>query len=200
MDGAQGSASNRQTYDWKAILGAIRENNPHCQVFGTGKAVNGKNGAEDKALAGTGGIHWIGNESGWASNETWAKINIGEDYEELPKSDGAYIGVSEGVQWSVPEVDTKMLAGWFWRDSAGDSTTKSEKDLADIYFRTVGRGATLLMNLSPNKEGKVGETQLNRFKEFGSNIQETFDEDFTKEEGVTASATCMGKFQRIFGK
>lgn len=39
MDGAQGSASNRQTYDWKAILGAIRENNPHCQVFGTGKAV-----------------------------------------------------------------------------------------------------------------------------------------------------------------
>ena len=191
MDGAQGSASNRQTYDWKAILGAIRENNPHCQVFGTGKAVNGKNGAEDKALAGTGGIHWIGNESGWASNETWAKINIGEDYEELPKSDGAYIGVSEGVQWSVPEVDTKMLAGWFWRDSAGDSTTKSEKDLADIYFRTVGRGATLLMNLSPNKEGKVGETQLNRFKEFGSNIQETFDEDFAKEEGVTASATSV---------
>ena len=191
MDGAQGSKSNIQTYDWKAILGAIRENNPHCQVFGTGKAVNGKNGAEDKALAGTGGIHWIGNEAGWASNETWAKINIGEDYEELPKSDGAYIGVSEGVQWSVPEVDTKMLAGWFWRDSAGDSTTKSEKDLADIYFRTVGRGATLLMNLSPNKEGEVGKTQLDRFKEFGSNIQETFDEDFTKEEGVTASATSV---------
>lgn len=191
MDGAQGSASNRQTYDWKAILGAIRENNPHCQVFGTGKAVNGKNGAEDKALAGTGGIHWIGNESGWASNETWAKINIGEDYETLPKSDGAYIGVSEGVQWSVPEVDTKMLAGWFWRDSAGDSTTKSEKDLADIYFRTVGRGATLLMNLSPNKDGEVGKTQLDRFKEFGSNIQDTFDEDFTKEEGVTASATSV---------
>ena len=191
MDGAQGSKSNRQTYDWKAILGAIRENNPHCQIFGTGKAVNGKNGAEDKALAGTGGIHWIGNEEGWASNETWAKINLGEDYETLPKSDNAYIGVSEGVQWSVPEVDTKMLAGWFWRDSAGDGTTKSEKELANIYFRTVGRGATLLMNLSPNKDGEVGKKQLDRFKEFGSNIQDTFDEDFTKEEGVTASATSV---------
>ena len=191
MDGAQGSESNRQTYDWKAILSAIRKNNPSCQVFGTGKAVNGKNGDEDKALAGTGGIHWIGNEAGWASNETWAKINIGEDYEKLPKSDGAYIGVSEGAQWSVPEVDTKMLAGWFWRDSAGDGTTKSEKELANIYFRTVGRGATLLMNLSPNKEGEVGKTQLDRFKEFGSNIQDTFDEDFTKEEGVTASATSV---------
>lgn len=199
MDGAQGSASNRQTYDWKAILGAIKNNNPHCQVFGTGKAVNGKNGKEDKKLAGTGGIHWIGNESGWASNETWAKINIGEDYETLPKSDGAYIGVSNGVQWSVPEVDTKMLAGWFWRDSAGDDTTKSESELADIYFRTVGRGATLLMNLSPNKNGEVGETQLNRFKELGKNISDTFKTDLTKASGVTATADSTWKNSDKYG-
>lgn len=199
MDGAQGSASNRQTYDWKAILGAIKNNNPHCQVFGTGKAVNGKNGEEDKKLAGTGGIHWIGNESGWASNETWAKINIGEDYETLPKSDGAYIGVSNGVQWSVPEVDTKMLAGWFWRDSAGDDTTKSESELADIYFRTVGRGATLLMNLSPNKNGEVGATQLNRFKELGKNISDTFKTDLTKASGVTATADSTWKNSDKYG-
>lgn len=199
MDGAQGSASNRQTYDWKAILGAIKNKNPHCQVFGTGKAVNGKNGKEDKKLAGTGGIHWIGNESGWASNETWAKINIGEDYETLPKSDGAYIGVSNGVQWSVPEVDTKMLAGWFWRDSAGDDTTKSESELADIYFRTVGRGATLLMNLSPNKNGEVGATQLNRFKELGKNISDTFKTDLTKASGVTATADSTWKNSDKYG-
>lgn len=199
MDGAQGSASNRQTYDWKAILGAIKNNNPHCQVFGTGKAVNGKNGKEDKKLAGTGGIHWIGNESGWASNETWAKINIGEDYETLPKSDGAYIGVSNGVQWSVPEVDTKMLAGWFWRDFAGDDTTKSESELADIYFRTVGRGATLLMNLSPNKNGEVGATQLNRFKELGKNISDTFKTDLTKASGVTATADSTWKNSDKYG-
>lgn len=199
MDGAQGSASNRQTYDWKAIMGAIKNNNPHCQVFGTGKAVNGKNGEEDKKLAGTGGIHWIGNESGWASNETWAKINIGEDYETLPKSDGAYIGVSNGVQWSVPEVDTKMLAGWFWRDSAGDDTTKSESELADIYFRTVGRGATLLMNLSPNKNGEVGATQLNRFKELGKNISDTFKTDLTKASGVTATADSTWKNSDKYG-
>lgn len=199
MDGAQGSTSNRQTYDWKAILGAIKNNNPHCQVFGTGKAVNGKNGKEDKKLAGTGGIHWIGNESGWASNETWAKINIGEDYETLPKSDGAYIGVSNGVQWSVPEVDTKMLAGWFWRDSAGDDTTKSESELADIYFRTVGRGATLLMNLSPNKNGEVGATQLNRFKELGKNISDTFKTDLTKASGVTATADSTWKNSDKYG-
>ena len=191
MDGAQGQGSHRQKYDWKGIIQTIRKENPNCQIFGTGKAVDGKNGEEDKKLAGTGGIHWIGNEEGWASNETWAKINLGEDYETLPKSDGAYIGVSEGVQWSVPEVDTKMLAGWFWRDSAGDATAKSESELADIYFRTVGRGAALLMNLSPNKNGEVGETQLNRFKEFGKNISDTFKTDLTKASGVTATADSI---------
>ena len=60
-----------------------------------------------------------------------------------------------------------------------DSSPKSESELADIYFRTVGRGATLLMNLSPNKNGEVGATQLNRFKELGKNISDTFKTDLT---------------------
>lgn len=197
MDGAQGSSSNRQTYDWKGILGEITEHNPSCQVIGTGKAVNGKNGEEDVALASTGGIHWIGNESGLAADETWAKVRIGEDYEFLPK-DGGYIGLPEGDQWSVPEADTKILNGWFWTDSAPDRTVKSESQLADIYFRTVGRGATLLLNLSPNKEGKVGEEQMERFVEFGENIKETFDEDLAKAEGVTVSASSVWKNAKAF--
>lgn len=194
MDGAQGSASNQQSYDWKGILEAIRETNPHCQVFGTHAAVNGINGEEDKALASTGGIHWIGNENGKASETTWAKVLAGESYENtalFPRPDGAIQGKPDGDQWSVPEVDTKMLAGWFWRDSAGDDTSKSESDLADIYFRTVGHGATLLLNLSPNKTGSVGEVQMANFTGLGENIKETFDEDFTKAEGVTASATSV---------
>lgn len=194
MDGAQGSNSNMQSYDWKGIFEVIRKTNPHCQIFGTHAAVNGKNGAEDKALASTGGIHWIGNEEGKASGTTWAKVTAGESYEDtslFPRPEGAIEGKPDGNQWSVPEVDVKMLAGWFWRDSAGDNTTKSEKDLADIYFRSVGRGAALLLNLSPNKTGAVGEEQLGRFVQLGENIKETFDEDLTKAEGVTAAATSV---------
>ena len=193
MDGAQGD-SNIQTFNWKGILDAIHETNPNCQVFGTHAAVNGINGDEDVALASTGGIHWIGNENGVAAEETWAKVNKGSNYENLIVStDGTACikGLPEGNQWSVPEVDTKMLAGWFWRDSAGDETAKTESELADLYFRTVGHGAALLLNLSPNKTGAVGEEQLSQFVQLGENIKETFDEDFTKAEGVTVSATSV---------
>lgn len=201
MDGAQGSGSHHQTYDWTAIFSAIRDTNPHCQIFGTHAAVNGKN-ASDKALASTGGIHWIGNEEGKAADETWAKVNAGTNYENTslyPRVDGAIVGKADGNQWSVPEVDTKMLAGWFWRDAAGDNTSKSEKELADIYFRTVGHGAALLLNLSPNKQGTIGTEQLNRFKEFGNNIKETFKNDLTKVSGVTATADSTWKDSDKYG-
>lgn len=201
MDGAQGSGSHVQTYDWTAIFSEIRDTNPSCQIFGTHAAVKGIN-ASDKALASTGGIHWIGNENGIAADETWAKVDAGTSYENTtlyPRVDGAIVGKADGDQWSVPEVDTKMLAGWFWRDAAGDNTSKSEKELADIYFRTVGHGAALLLNLSPNKKGTIGTEQLNRFKEFGNNIKETFKNDLTKVSGVTATADSTWKDSDKYG-
>lgn len=201
MDGAQGSGSHVQTYDWTAIFSVIRDKNPSCQIFGTHAAVKGIN-ASDKALASTGGIHWIGNENGIAADETWAKVDAGTSYENTtlyPRVDGAIVGKADGDQWSVPEVDTKMLAGWFWRDAAGDNTSKSEKELADIYFRTVGHGAALLLNLSPNKKGTIGTEQLNRFKEFGNNIKETFKNDLTKVSGVTATADSTWKDSDKYG-
>lgn len=201
MDGAQGNGSHVQTYDWTAIFSAIRDTNPSCQIFGTHAAVKGIN-ASDKALASTGGIHWIGNENGIAADETWAKVDAGTSYENTtlyPRVDGAIVGKADGDQWSVPEVDTKMLAGWFWRDAADDNTSKSEKELADIYFRTVGHGAALLLNLSPNKKGTIGTEQLNRFKEFGNNIKETFKNDLTKVSGVTATADSTWKDSDKYG-
>ena len=190
MDGAQGGSYHTQTYNWTGIFNAIRETNPNCQIFGTHAAGKGINGEADKELASTGGIHWIGNEEGLAADETWAKVNKGENYESMRK-DGYIKGLSDGNQWSVPECDTKMLAnGWFWSESKQNSL-RSMDNLADIYFNSVGHGATLLLNLSPNTDGKIDDAQMNRLKEFGETIQGTFDHDFTKEEGVTASASSV---------
>ncbi len=196
MDGAQGGGSNIQNFDWPGIFSAIRGTNPSCQIFGTHKAGKPVVNGEVVKLGSTGGIHWIGNESGYAAEETWAKVIAGENYEDqslFPRSNGGIIGKADGDQWSVPEVDARMLTGWFWTDDAPDSTVKTAKKLGNMYFDSVGHGAVLLLNLSPNKTGSVGELQLNRFKEFGENIKKTFEEDLTKEEGVTISATSVWK-------
>lgn len=91
-----------------------------------------------------------------------------------------------------------MLSGWFWTENNPDSSVKSAKQLGNIYFNSVGHGAVLLLNLSPNKTGSVGELQLNRFKQFGENIKNTFRDDLTKEDGVTISATSVWKNSKAF--
>lgn len=195
MDGAA-NASKDQKYNWTGIIEAIRAQNPTCQIFGTGKAVNGQNGEDDKKLAGTGGIYWIGNEDGFASNTTWAKTKTGVDYESIRKPDektgiNVITGYQDGDVWCVPECDVRMLSGWFWTEGRPDSTAKSKEQLANIYFNTVGHGGVLLLNLSPNKTGTVGEPQLTNFKWLGQAIKESFANDLTKADGVTASASSV---------
>ena len=201
MDGAQGGGSNTQTFTWPGIFEAIRGTNPNCQIFGTHKAGKPEVNGETVKLGSTGGIHWIGNEAGWAADETWAKLIAGENYEDtslFPRENGGIIGKPDGDCWSVPEVDVRMLSGWFWTENNPDSSVKSAKQLGNIYFNSVGHGAVLLLNLSPNKTGSVGELQLNRFKQFGENIKNTFRDDLTKEDGVTISATSVWKNSKAF--
>lgn len=193
MDGAQGGGSNIQTMDWPGIFDVIHESNPGCQIFGTHKA--------GPTLGSTGGIHWIGNEAGIASDETWAKVNAGTNYEDTSmytRNGRGINGLPEGDKWSVPEADTQVLNGWFWTDGAPDSTAKSESELGDIYFNSVGHGAVLLLNLSPNKTGAVGEEQRNVFSQFGQDIKDMFSNDLTKQEGVTASATSVWKNAKAY--
>lgn len=186
MDGATGTGAYFQTYDWAGIFSAIRDTNPDCQIFGTHKA-----GAE---LGGTGGIHWIGNESGIAAVETWAKVNKGENFENYPRGEGnAIIGKAEGILWSVPEADAKLLsAGWFWSQSKQSSLLSMEK-LGNMYFNTIGRGAVLLLNVSPNSSGTLDENQKNRLLEFGQAIKDIYTTDLTEAEGVTVYADSIYK-------
>lgn len=186
MDGATGSGAYFQTYDWAGIFSAIRDTNPDCQIFGTHKA-----GAE---LSGTGGIHWIGNEAGIAAVETWAKVNKGENFENYPRGEGnAIIGKAEGNRWSVPEADAKLLnAGWFWSQSKQSSLLSMEK-LGNMYFNTIGRGAVLLLNMSPNSSGTIDENQKNRLLEFGAAVKEIYENDLTEAEGVKVYADSIYK-------
>ena len=190
MDGAN-SSEYAQTYDWKRIYETIREKNPNCQIFGTHMAGIASDGTK---LGSTGGIHWIGNEEGYAHDRTWSKVVAGDNYERIRENvEGHnYIrGFADGDTWSVPECDAKLLSnGWFW-GPAKQNSLRSMANLSDMYYRSVGHGSALLLNVSPNSDGVLDDAQKERLLEFTQAIKDSFAEDLTKVPGVTASASSV---------
>ena len=96
-------------------------------------------------------------------------------------------GYAEGNKWTVPEVDARITSGWFWGN--GKHLPKSMEQLSNMYFNSVGHNAPLLLNIPPNNKGTVDDAILNRVKEFGSAVKETFSTNLAKGEKVTCTAS-----------
>ena len=70
-----------------------------------------------------------------------------------------------GAHWIPAEVDVSIRPGWFWKESE-NSAVKSVEQLADIWFSSVGRNALLLLNVPPDKRGRICEVDSLRLMEF----------------------------------
>lgn len=180
MDGAKGSGANAQDYDFVRWFNTIQENegkaagyDSDCMLFG----------AEAYTT-----VRWIGNESGYANEETWAKSKVNYDNNTIDsRSSGGYtIGYEDGNKWTVPEADARITSGWFWGNNK--KTPKTVEALAEMYFRSVGHNSTLLLNVPPNNTGTVDQAILDRVTEFGENVRETFRTNMAKDATVSASA------------
>ena len=89
-------------------------------------------------------------------------------------------GVSEsadsdpaGDAWLPIEADARLRDGWFY-SSTSEKTIKSVDHLMDMYYRTVGHGAVLLLDLTPDKTGLIPEADAKRAAEFGAEITRRF--------------------------
>lgn len=58
-----------------------------------------------------------------------------------------------------------------------------------MYFSSVGRNAPLLLNIPPNNKGTVDDAILNRVKEFGNAVKETFTNNIAAGENVSCTAS-----------
>ena len=56
--------------------------------------------------------------------------------------------------WVPPEVDVSIRPGWFYHP-AEDDKVKTVDQLLDIYYASVGRGTTLLLNVPPDRRGLI---------------------------------------------
>ena len=133
------------------------------------------NACPDIIMWGVGGeARWIGNEAGWAGETCWAM------------GDGEY-GDENGWRWHPGESDAKATSGgWFWHQG---ETIHSTERLFQMYLETVGRNATLILNLPPDKSGYLPDQTVKRMEEFGKVLNERLGTDLAKTAKVTASAT-----------
>ena len=156
-------------YDWPGTMEIVRSFNSSIIFFSD---------------AGP-GVRWVGNERGVAGETNWNTISPDTLFagkagiEQLLNS-----GHEDGTQWIPAETDVSIRPGWFYHASQ-DSLVKTPEQLFQIYLTSVGRGSTLLLNIPPDKHGRIhpaDEASLRGFKEI---VDRTFSVDHAANAVIT---------------
>jgi len=157
-DGANGEGPNgkRQVYDWKRFEKTVRDLSPNTVVF--------SDIGPD--------VRWVGNEQGFAGKTNWNTLDTAGFTRGAggPPQDTLNAGNVNGKNWIPAECDVSIRPGWFYH-KAEDSKVKTPEQLFDLYLKSVGRGANLLLNVPPDGRGLINENDsaalvgFNRLKE-----------------------------------
>lgn len=175
-DGYYGGANevrkiDRETYyDWPTTFALVKELQPGIKIF--------SDAGPD--------LHWIGNEHGFAGETFWSTIQA--DSLVIGASDPAYLNTGDpnGQDWIVGQCDVSIRPGWFYHASQDDQV-KSPQELLDIYYKSVGRNAVLLINLPPNKQGLLPQNDVDSLLAFRQILDETFAKNLADEAMAAAN-------------
>lgn len=162
---------NRTYYDWPNTWSIVRQLQPRACMF--------SDAGPD--------FRWIGNERGIAGDPCWATLDLTAPG-RYPggSSRGLNSGERPGTAWLPGECDVSIRPGWFYHASQDDKV-KTPAQLLDIYYKSVGRGCCLNLNLPPDRRGRIHENDVASLKEFRRILDETFKKDLARRAKVTAS-------------
>ena len=193
FDGANGEGPNgkKQIYDWPSYYKVIRELQPQAVIFGT---------APD--------LRWVGTESGYGRETEWSVVPADApdpaspayapafplDASFTPKDltaddlgSRAKITAAKALAWYPAETDVSIRPGWFYH-AKEDAQVKTPEKLVDIYFSSVGRNGVLLLNVPPDKRGRITEFDAAALRGMRAILDGTFKVDFAAGAGVSASS------------
>jgi alpha-L-fucosidase len=137
-----GAGSAGHVYDFKKIIETLRTYQPNTVVFA------------DTGLFEYGDARWVGTEAGYVDYENWNVID------------------RHGYRrWRPVEADTPLRkVHWFWHPD-DEASLKSLNELLDVYDKTVGRGAQLMLGLAPDRRGLLPDSDVARLQEFGAALR-----------------------------
>ncbi len=131
-------------------------------------------------------IRWVGNEDGFAPDPVW---------NALAKSDAdtgiatALHGDPRGDAWMPLEVDVSIRRpNWFW-STTNQRNLLTLPQLLDVYYRSVGRGAQLLLNLPPDRTGRIPAADAARVGELGAEVRRRFETPVAEAAGEGPAVT-----------
>ncbi|HEX5221576.1 MAG TPA: alpha-L-fucosidase [Verrucomicrobiae bacterium] len=162
---------NRTYYDWPNTWQIVRELMPLAVMF--------SDAGPD--------MRWVGNERGIAGDPCWATLNAAGRYPG-GSSAGLNSGERPGTDWIPAECDVSIRPGWFYHASE-DAKVKTPTQLLDIYYKSVGRGACLNLNLPPDRRGRIADHDVRSLREFRQILDATFARNVAEAERIEASNT-----------
>lgn len=152
-------------------------------------------------------LRWGGSETGTVGYPCWSSFpypyshsNATEsvqNHNELLKH-----GDNTGKYW-VPAMADAPLRGangrheWFWEPDDENNLCSLEV-LMDMYEKSVGRNATLILGLTPDPTGVIPSGDVKRLQEWGDEIKRRFSLPKASESGQKKTLTLkLGKKQTI---
>ena len=162
---------DRKTYyDWPNTRQIVRDNQPDAVMFSD---------------AGP-GVRWVGNEAGWAGETNWSIIRRDEFYPGSPNYRDLTSGHEDGTHWVPAEVDVSIRPGWYYHYSE-DHKVKSVKQLVDIYYHSIGRNASFLLNFPVDQRGLIHEKDEEQLMKMADVVRRDMETDLAREASVEAS-------------
>ncbi|MEI8372098.1 MAG: alpha-L-fucosidase [Planctomycetota bacterium] len=160
----------RTYYDWPNTTKIVRELQPDACMF--------SDAGPD--------VRWVGNEQGTAGDPCWSTLNRDNYVPGLADARRLNCGDRPGTHWLPAECDVSIRPGWFYH-AGEDARVRTPKNLMDLYFASVGRGASLLLNLPPDRRGRIHENDIKSLREFRRLREATFTKDLAQGAKVTAN-------------
>ena len=183
-DGWYGGAKDARTidrktyYDYPRAYKMIDELQPQAVIFSDGGP----------------GCRWVGNENGFAGATNWSFLRGGEVYPGYPKYRELQYGHADGNQWVAAECDVSIRPGWFYHPEEDDKV-KTVDQLTDLYYRSVGHNATLLLNFPVDRNGLIHPTDSLNAVSFHQRVQKELADNLLSSAKVSASDERGGQFK-----
>ncbi len=196
FDGAngEGPGGKKQWYDWASYYKLIRELQPHAVIFGMGPDVR-----------------WVGTESGDGRETEWSVVPLALHRTAAASApghplDGLFIpkdimgedlggrnaiAGAEALAWYPAEADVSIRPGWFYHPEE-DGRVKSPETLVDIYDHSAGRNAMLLINIPPDRRGRIAGVDSASLVGMRAILEGTFARNLLSDAQLRSSSEQAG--------